>query len=157
MSGLTWQQLDALDLGLLETAADGWGQASGRADASRTRVDNEMVDVLKKSQEGDAERAAVRRLRQLSQNFQYVYMQCGMARTSLNGLAAELRAPQKQLREVLDEARERKFTVKPDGSVEYPAAGKGEGGQPPPGGSSGAAGVPHHDAQGDRQPGRHSR
>ncbi|MFD7118585.1 alpha/beta hydrolase [Streptomyces sp. NPDC059922] len=108
----------------LEGAADGWGTASNRADAARDRIDKQLVASLAATQEGEAADAAVARLRGLSRNFQFVYTECGLVRTTLNSLAAELRAPQRRLREALEDARGLKFTVHEDGSVSYPAAGE---------------------------------
>ncbi|MFD7090375.1 alpha/beta hydrolase [Streptomyces sp. NPDC059896] len=108
----------------LEGAADGWGTASNRADAARDRIDKQLVASLAATQEGEAADAAVARLRGLSHNFQFVYTECGLVRTTLNSLAAELRAPQRRLREALEDARGLKFTVHEDGSVSYPAAGE---------------------------------
>ncbi|WP_245996683.1 alpha/beta hydrolase [Streptomyces armeniacus] len=134
-SRLTWQQLRDLDLSGVEAAADGWRNAGSRAGAARGRVDNEMTAKLRDSQEGVAEKAAVKRLTRLSENFQYAYVQCGMARTALDGLAAELKPHQNSLKTALEDAAGRKFTVHDDGSVSYPAAGRETGGQKPPGGS----------------------
>ncbi|PVE08606.1 alpha/beta hydrolase [Streptomyces scopuliridis] len=121
---LTWGQLGAVRCAALEGAADGWGTASNRADAARDRIDKQLVARLAATQEGEAVDAAVARLRGLSRNFQYVYTECGLVRTTLNSLADELRAPQRRLREALEDARGLKFAVHEDGSVSYPAAGE---------------------------------
>ncbi|MEW2069044.1 alpha/beta hydrolase [Streptomyces sp. NPDC007346] len=126
----------------LEEAADGWGRAGNRADAARDRIDTQLVDDLRRTQKGEAARAAVRRLRRLSTNFQYIYTECGLLRTALNSLAHEIKAQQRALREALDDAAALKFTVHPDGSVTYPAAGEGlVDGKPLAGGR--AYGVPN--------------
>ncbi|MFE9888340.1 alpha/beta hydrolase [Streptomyces scopuliridis] len=121
---LTWGQLREVRCAALEGAADSWGTASNRADAARDRIDKQLAASLAATQGGEAADAAVARLRGLSRNFQYVYTECGLVRTTLNSFAAELRAPQRRLREALEDARGLKFTVHEDGSVSYPAAGE---------------------------------
>ncbi|MFI6943583.1 alpha/beta hydrolase [Streptomyces sp. NPDC050418] len=133
---LTWQLLRDLDCGRLEDAADGWGAVSNAADSGRDRANAEMITKLEQSQEGAAATAAVRRLRRLNENFDYVHGECGLIRTTLNSLAFELRAPQRRVREALDDAAASGFTVRGDGGVTYPAAGRNpDGGPPPPGGT----------------------
>ncbi|MGW5067171.1 alpha/beta hydrolase [Streptomyces cyaneofuscatus] len=139
---LTWVKLREVKCAELEEAADGWGRAGNRADAARDRIDTQLVDDLRRTQKGEAARAAVRRLRRLSKNFQYIYTECGLLRTTLNSLAHEMKAQQRVLQRALDDAAALKFTVHPDGSVTYPAAGEGlVDGKPLAGGR--AAGVPN--------------
>lgn len=139
---LTWAKLREVRCAELEEAADGWGRAGNRADAARDRIDTQLVDDLRRTQKGEAAQAAVRRLRRLSMNFQYVYTECGLLRTTLNSLAHELKAQQRVLQGALDDAAALKFTVHPDGSVTYPAAGEGlVDGKPSAGGR--ASGVPN--------------
>lgn len=83
------------------------------------------------------------RLRQLGRNFQYVYTECGLLRTTLNSLAHELKAQQRVLTGALDDAVTLKFTVHADGSVSYPAAGDGIiDDRPPQGGTASSGGLP---------------
>ncbi|MFJ8758513.1 alpha/beta hydrolase [Streptomyces cyaneofuscatus] len=139
---LTWAKLREVKCAELEEAADGWGRAGNRADAARDRIDTQLVDDLRRTQKGEAARAAVRRLRRLSMNFQYIYTECGLLRTTLNSLAHEMKAQQRVLQGALDDAAALKFTVHPDGSVTYPAAGEGlVDGKPLAGGR--ASGVPN--------------
>ncbi|WP_406013913.1 alpha/beta hydrolase family protein [Streptomyces sp. NBC_00984] len=134
---LTWAQLRDLKCGELEGAADGWGKASNRADAGRDRIETQLLNGLRDTQHGEAARAAVGRLRQMSRNLSYVYTECGLLRTTLNSMAHELRAQQRALREALDDAESLKLTVHADGSVTYPAAGEGLiDGKPLPGGTA---------------------
>ncbi|MET9656867.1 alpha/beta hydrolase [Streptomyces sp. NPDC006510] len=145
---LTWAQLRDLKCGELEGAADGWGKASNRADAGRDRIETQLLNGLRDTQRGEAAKAAVGRLRQMSRNLSYVYTECGLLRTTLNSLAHELRAQQRSLREALDDAEALKFTVHGDGSVTYPEAGEGLiDGKPLPGGRV---------STGDALPGLHS-
>ncbi|MFF5423647.1 MULTISPECIES: alpha/beta hydrolase [unclassified Streptomyces] len=118
----TWQQLRDVKLSEYTDAADGWGKVSSRANADKDRVDNAMFARIHDTQEGDAAKAACDEVRQLSRNYQYLHTECGLIRTALNGLAAELAAPQNKLKRALEDAANLKFTVKPDGSVEYPTA-----------------------------------
>ncbi|MEV7684088.1 alpha/beta hydrolase [Streptomyces sp. NPDC088341] len=121
---MTWTQLRELKCSELEGAADGWGKVSNRADAARDRIDKQLLAGLEATQEGEALEAASARLGELSRNFQYVYVECGLIRTTLNSLAHELRGAQRMLRAALDDADGLKFTVHADGSVGYPAAGE---------------------------------
>lgn len=142
-SGLTWAALRDLKCAELEGAADGWGRASNRADAARDRIDKQLLNGLRDTQQGEAADSAVARLRQLSGNFQYVYTECGLLRTTLNSLAHEMKAQQRVLADALDDAAALKFTVHPDGSVTYPAAGEGLiDGKPLRGGTASSGGLP---------------
>ncbi|MCP3821021.1 alpha/beta hydrolase family protein [Streptomyces sp. A3M-1-3] len=118
----TWQHLRDVKLSEYEDAADGWGKVSTRANAAKDRVDNEMLGKLRETQTGDTATTAIGNLARLSRNYQYIHTECGLIRTGLNGLAAELAAPQKKLKQALEDAENLKFLVNPDGSVEYPAS-----------------------------------
>ncbi|MGW0788552.1 alpha/beta hydrolase [Streptomyces sp. NPDC002911] len=122
---LTWAQLRDVQCAELEAAADGWGKSSNRADAARDRIEQQLLTGLRDTQEGEAAQAAVARLRQLGRNFQYVYTECGLLRTTLNSLAHEMKTQQRALAEALGDAAALRFTVHADGSVTYPAAGDG--------------------------------
>lgn len=142
-STLTWAQLRDLRCAELEGAADGWGKASNRADAGRDRIEKQLLNGLRETQRGAAADAAVGRLRQLGQNLQYVYTECGLVRTALNSLAHEMRAQQRALRDALDDAEALRFTVHADGSVTYPEAGEGlVDGKPLPGGTASVTASP---------------
>ncbi|MFI6687778.1 alpha/beta hydrolase [Streptomyces sp. NPDC050485] len=116
----TWQQLRDLKITEYEDAADGWGKVSHRADAARIRVDQEMSIPVRGTQKGETPDAAVGQLNRLSDNYQYLQSECGLIRTSLNALAVELAAPQRKLKQALEDAHSLGFTVKADGSVTYP-------------------------------------
>ncbi|MFC9407935.1 alpha/beta hydrolase [[Kitasatospora] papulosa] len=139
---LTWAQLRDLKCAELEGAADGWGKSSNRADAARDRIEQQLLTGLRDTQEGEAAQAAVARLRQLGRNFQYVYTECGLLRTTLNSLAHEMRTQQRALTEALEEAAALKFTVHANGSVTYPAGGEGlVDGAPLRGGTASSSGT----------------
>lgn len=121
-STLTWQQLRDLKLSEFEQAGDAWHQVSGRSDSDRVRVDRAMSTKLRDTQESESAAAALGRLQRLSRNFQYLHGECGLVRTALNGLAADLAEPQTQLKQALADAAAHNLTVHEDGSVSYPAA-----------------------------------
>ncbi|MEK8144316.1 hypothetical protein NKH18_28155 [Streptomyces sp. M10(2022)] len=124
-SALTWAKLRDLKCAELEGAADGWGRTSNRADVARDRVEKQLLIELRDTQRSEAAEAAVARLRQLGRNFQYVYTECGLLRTTLNSLAHELKGQQRALLDALDDAAALRFTVHADGSVTYPEGGEG--------------------------------
>ncbi|MFI1935232.1 alpha/beta hydrolase [Streptomyces sp. NPDC020330] len=141
-SALTWTALREVRCAELEEAADGWGRVSNRADAARDRIEGQLLPGLHDTQKGEAVDAAVRRLRGLGTNFQYIYTECGLLRTTLNSLAHEIKAQQRVLQGALDDAAALRFTVHADGSVTYPAGGEGLiDGKPLAGGT--ASGVPN--------------
>ncbi|MFG2870124.1 alpha/beta hydrolase [Streptomyces sp. NPDC048338] len=119
---LTWQQLRDLKPSEFEDAGDKWNEVSGRSDSDRVRVDRAMSAKLRETQDSESAEAALGRLERLSRNFRYLQAECGLVRTALNGLAADLAEPQRQLKQALDEAAALKFTVHDDGSLTYPAA-----------------------------------
>ncbi|GBP99952.1 hypothetical protein SSP531S_13560 [Streptomyces spongiicola] len=125
-SSLTWRQLRDLKLDELKDAADGWGAVSRHADAAEERVNGDMNGALSKTQESESADAAVKRLERLSRNFDYIRTECGLLRTAVSGLAAELASPQRRVREALADAAAHAYTVHEDGSIGYPAAGPNE-------------------------------
>ncbi|MFF4933816.1 alpha/beta hydrolase [Streptomyces griseofuscus] len=118
----TWRQLRDAKLTEYEEAADGWSSVSNRADAARIRTGQEMAGPLRATQKGEAQTSAERDLTRLSRNYQYIYGECGLVRTTLSALASELSGAQKKLKQALDDAAGLKFTVNEDGSVEYPVS-----------------------------------
>ncbi|MEV6537032.1 alpha/beta hydrolase [Streptomyces sp. NPDC051639] len=110
----------------LSDAADGWGAASRHADNARERVDGEMSAALAKTQDSESAKAAVGRLKQLSNNYHYIKTECGLIRGAVDGLASELAAPRSHLHEALDEAAALGYTVNENGSVGYPSGGKNQ-------------------------------
>ncbi|MEU7019854.1 alpha/beta hydrolase [Streptomyces sp. NPDC046203] len=119
---LTWRLLRDLRLTELAEAGDGWQQLSHRAGTDRGRVDRAMTARLRETQAGESAEAALGRLRRLSRNFHYLHTECGLVRSTLDALAADLAEPQRRLQDALRDAEERGFTVHEDGSVAYPAA-----------------------------------
>ncbi|AJT66207.1 hypothetical protein T261_4564 [Streptomyces lydicus] len=119
---ITWRNLRDLNTKEYQQAADGWGEVSNRAGAAKARVDQEMLAKLRDTQKGDTAKHAIEALNTLSRNFQYVHAECGLIRTALDSFAASLAASQRKLEHALEDAHRLGFTVKPDGSVQYPVA-----------------------------------
>ncbi|WP_190112046.1 alpha/beta hydrolase [Streptomyces cinnamoneus] len=117
---VTIEELANLDTVKFTKAAAGWSAVSHRAQAYRERVDHDMLSKLRATQQGSAASAVLRDLDRLSKNYQYIHAEGGLIRTALSGLAEELAGPQRKLKQALEEAQGLKFTVRPDGSVEYP-------------------------------------
>lgn len=134
-SSLTWQQLRDLKLNELDDAADSWGAVSRHAAAAEERVNGDMSGALSKTQESESAEAAVKRFKQLSRNYDYIKTECGLIRTMVSGLSAELASPQRRVKEAVADAQALSYAVHEDGSIAYPAGGKNElTGQEIPGG-----------------------
>ncbi|WP_330338071.1 alpha/beta hydrolase [Streptomyces sp. NBC_00557] len=116
----TWQHLRDLKLSQYRDAAGGWGKVSHRADAARLRTDREMTIPVRSTQKGETATRAAGELDRLSRNYQYIHSECGLIRTTLESLAADLEGPQRKLKQALEDAEALKFTVNGDGSVTYP-------------------------------------
>ncbi|WP_156726824.1 alpha/beta hydrolase [Streptomyces apocyni] len=135
ISGLTWQQLRDLRLTELDAAVDSWGAASRHADAAQTQVDGDMDGALSKTQESRSAKTAVGRFKRLSRNYDYIKTECGLVRTAVSGLSAELASPQRRLKAALADAAANSYTVNADGSIDFPAGGKNQvTGEPHPAG-----------------------
>ncbi|MBL1080553.1 hypothetical protein JK359_00940 [Streptomyces actinomycinicus] len=118
-------------------AADGYRTISDAADAARERVDKEITKALRDANEGEAADAAQKKLRQLSENFHYVQLECGLISGALNGFSTEITTPRRQVLQALEDAKALSYTVHTDGSVAFPADGKNElTGQEIPGGTA---------------------
>ncbi|GHF40866.1 hypothetical protein GCM10010218_22850 [Streptomyces mashuensis] len=113
------EDLKNLDTTKFTTAADSWSAASNRAGEAKRRVDS-VLGTLAATQKGKAATSVLSRLARLSRNYQYIHAECGMIRTALSGLAEELAGPQQKLKHALEDAEALKFTVRKDGSVDYP-------------------------------------
>ncbi|MGW2486472.1 alpha/beta hydrolase [Streptomyces sp. NPDC001606] len=119
---ITLGQLRDLKLSQLTDEAHAWTAISNRAYASRDRVTNEICADLSETQVGDASFWAIVRLGRLSNNYQYVYTECGLVAAALTGLAEELAPLQRKLLSALEDAKHAGFQVNDDGSVRYPEA-----------------------------------
>ncbi|MEV5510505.1 alpha/beta hydrolase [Streptomyces orinoci] len=117
---VTIDQLTNLDTSKFTKAAGAWSSVSNRASSARTRVEHEILAKLGGTQKGEAATAVLHRLATVSKNYEYIHAECGLVRTVLSCLAEELAVSQRKLKQALEDAEALKFTVKPDGSVEYP-------------------------------------
>ncbi|MDI3417961.1 alpha/beta hydrolase [Streptomyces luteolus] len=122
-------------------AADGYRSTSDMAGKAQESVDNEIIVKMRDSLKGDTTDASIRQLQRLSRNFHYTEVECGLISTALNGLAHDLQAAQKKLREAIADAEGSKFTVGADGSVSYPAAEAKTDGKAPGSSASGGANI----------------
>ncbi|MFC7305148.1 alpha/beta hydrolase [Streptomyces monticola] len=103
-------------------AADGYRATSDMAGKAKEHIENEITVGMRQSLESKAATTADSQLRKLAQNFHYTQVECGLISTALNGLAHDLEAAQKKLKDAVTDAQSKNFTVEADGSVSYPAA-----------------------------------
>ncbi|KAF2779141.1 alpha/beta hydrolase [Streptomyces sp. OM5714] len=119
-------------------AADGYRSTSDMASAAKDRIDNQLAVALRNQLKGKAATAAGEQLGELSQNFHYVQVQCGLVSTALEAFSYETEAAKRKLDTALENAKAANLTVNSDGSVTYPPGGKkGEDGKTPDGGTVG--------------------
>ncbi|NGO70462.1 alpha/beta hydrolase [Streptomyces boncukensis] len=118
-----------------EDAADGYGFASSMAGEAKDGLGGRITKGMNTALSGKAATEARTQVRKLAANFHYTQIECGLIRTSLNALAADLRAAKKKLEAAVAEAKAEGLTVNPDGSVTYPAGGDKVDGEVPEGGT----------------------
>ncbi|MFI9624801.1 alpha/beta hydrolase [Streptomyces sp. NPDC052042] len=146
--------LKALKPSEFEQAADGYRATSDMASAAKDHIDNVVAAGMRKSLQGQALDAAIKELGNLSANFHYTRIECGLVSTALNGFAHALEAARKKLLSALDDAQALKFTVNADGSVTYPAGQSKSGADSAPeGGSVGGSTDPTAQALGRQSAG----
>ncbi|AUA12421.1 alpha/beta hydrolase [Streptomyces solisilvae] len=117
-----------------EGTADGYQTTSDMAGRARQALERRIAAQMRESLEGEAATAAYNQLRNLSENFHYVEVECGLVSTALNALAFDLRAAKKKLDAAIEDAQAEKLTVNADGSVSYPPGGDKVDGKTPKGG-----------------------
>jgi hypothetical protein len=128
--------LKALEPAQYSEAADGYRSTSDMASAVKDRIDNQIAVGMKSRLKGKAATAADEQLGQLSRNFHYIQVQCGLVSTALEAFSYEMEAAKRKLDTALADAKAAGLTVNPDGSVTYPPGGqKGEDGKIPEGGT----------------------
>ncbi|TVL93965.1 alpha/beta hydrolase [Streptomyces sp. SAJ15] len=133
---MDYTTLKKLNPAEFEGAADGYQSTSNMAQHAKEALERQITAKMREDLEGQALTAALGQLSELSKNFHYVQVECGLVSTGLNALAADLREAKRKLDKAVDDAEAQKFTVNSDGSVSYPAAGeKGTDGKLPAGGS----------------------
>ncbi|MGC9380286.1 alpha/beta hydrolase [Streptomyces sp. MH13] len=119
-------------------AADGYRSTSDMASAAKDAVDHRIQVAMRTQLEGKAATAAGKQLGELSQNFHYIQVQCGLASTALDAFSYETEAAKRKLDAALVSAKAAGLTVNADGSVSYPPGGdKGGDGKTPAGGTVG--------------------
>ncbi|WP_324616554.1 alpha/beta hydrolase [Streptomyces sp. TN58] len=140
IAGMDYATLKALKPSEFTEAADGYRSVSSMADHAYASAESQITTRLRGGLKGKAVEAAVEQLLLLAQNFHYTQVECGLAATSLNALAASLTTAKSKLDAALSDAEAAKFSVGADGSVSYPPAGEEKDGKLPDGGTvSGSA------------------
>ncbi|MFD7337131.1 alpha/beta hydrolase [Streptomyces violascens] len=136
MSGVDLAALQALKPSEFEGAAGGYRTTGNIAGQARDSLDNVIVPGMRKGLKGKATDAAVSQLQELSKDFHYVQVECGLISTALDAFAAEMRSAKAKLDVAVEDARAKNFSVGNDGSVSYPASGENPGGIPPGAGTA---------------------
>ncbi|MFD9859954.1 alpha/beta hydrolase [Streptomyces alboflavus] len=133
---MDYATLKSLKPSEFEDAADGYRATSDMASAAKSRIENQVAPGMRSSLEGKTLEAALKQLKALTENFHYTQTECGLVATALNGLAHDLASAKRKLDSAVSDAQAEKFTVNPDGSVTYPAAGEKTDGKLPEGGTA---------------------
>ncbi|MFD5041325.1 alpha/beta hydrolase [Streptomyces sp. NPDC058377] len=113
--------LKALKPSDFENAADGYRKAGSMASQAKDDLYNQIIPGMQKSLRGEALDAAVRQLRDLSKNFQYAQVECGLISAALNAFALELRLAKVKLDLAVGDATDAHLQVREDGSISYAA------------------------------------
>ncbi|MER5363273.1 alpha/beta hydrolase [Streptomyces sp. NPDC002785] len=111
-----------------ENAADGYREVSNMASQAKDQLNNQVIPGMQNSLRGEALDSAVIQLRELSKNFQYAQVECGLISASLNAFALELRMAKVKLDLAVDDAGDANLKVREDGSVSYAAWSEKPGG-----------------------------
>ncbi|MEU6183657.1 alpha/beta hydrolase [Streptomyces coeruleorubidus] len=128
--------LKALKPNEYSQAADGYRSTSDMASAAKDRIDNQIAVAMRNSLKGEAATAAIKQLGELSKNFHYVQVECGLVSTALEAFSYEVGAAKTKLDAALEGAQAAKLTVNGDGSITYPPGGeKDADGKIPEGGT----------------------
>ncbi|MGW2817813.1 alpha/beta hydrolase [Streptomyces sp. NPDC001415] len=129
------EALKALKPHEFEEAALGYRSSSDMASQAKDALEQRIVPQMRKALKGETVDAAAAQLRELTKDFHYIQVECGLISTALNAFASDVRPAKSKLERALSDADEHRFTVGSDGSVAYPAAGRNPGGLPPGPGS----------------------
>ncbi|MFD0167514.1 alpha/beta hydrolase [Streptomyces decoyicus] len=116
---LTVRDLENLRFSALESVKDEWAQMARRLGGYGDRVDTHMLRPLSHDWSGEAADRAQKRMRRLSENFQFSGQECALVQTTLDGAITELRAQQKMLHQAMDRANHKGYRVAPTGEVVY--------------------------------------
>ncbi|WP_438293283.1 alpha/beta hydrolase [Streptomyces sp. HUAS TT7] len=132
------EALKALKPHEFEEAALGYRSSSDMASQAKDALEQRIISQMQKALQGETVDAAIGQLRELTKDFHYIQVECGLISTALNAFASDVRPAKTKLERALSDADGHRFTVGADGSVAYPAAGQNPGGLPPgPGSASG--------------------
>ncbi|MGC5365444.1 alpha/beta hydrolase [Streptomyces sp. DT24] len=135
--------LKALKPSEFAQAADGYRATSDMAAAAKDHIDNVVAAGMRGSLKGTARDAALAELKQLSANFHYTQIECGLVSAALNGFVHDMDTARGKLLSALGDADALRFTVGADGSVTYPAGQSRNSVElPPPGGTVTAGAAP---------------
>ncbi|GHB42199.1 hypothetical protein GCM10010331_31940 [Streptomyces xanthochromogenes] len=130
------EALKALKPHEFEEAALGYRTTSDMAAQAKDALEQRITPQLRGALNGEAADAAVAQLRELTKDFHYVQVECGLIGTALNAFAADVRPAKTKLEQALSDADAHRFAVGANGSVSYPAAGQNPGGPPTAPGSA---------------------
>ncbi|WP_190130805.1 alpha/beta hydrolase [Streptomyces mashuensis] len=117
-------------------AADGYRGVSNTAGAVKESLENKIAAGMRKVLSGVAADAALKQLQELTKDYRYIQIECGLVSTALKAFASDIRPPKKKLDDALEDARAKNFSVGADGSVTYPGVDKGKDGKPAKGGTA---------------------
>ncbi|MBA4864418.1 hypothetical protein H1V43_24300 [Streptomyces sp. PSKA54] len=110
--------LDKADLGPLADAAASWKALPGKYEALQREFEQRVINHLKGHWEGDAAEAAFATMAKARTEYENAATEAGRIGKLLQDAHSEFGNCQKQLRALLDEARNDKFHVSEDGRIE---------------------------------------
>ncbi|MEV0262206.1 alpha/beta hydrolase [Streptomyces sp. NPDC050617] len=131
--------LKALKPSDFEEAADSYRAVSEMASEAKRELEDKIQATMRQSLKGVVADAALGQLHELAEDFHYMQVECGLVSTALNAFAADVRPAKKKLDAAVADAEAKNFSIGPDGSVSYPAAGDEVDGKTPKGGSANGA------------------
>ncbi|MFI9724595.1 alpha/beta hydrolase [Streptomyces sp. NPDC052396] len=130
---MDFAELNSLKPSDFVDAANGYRTTGDMASEAKDSLENQITADMRKYLEGEAAEAADRQLRELAKDFHYMQAECGLVSTALRAFASDISVAKKKLDGAIEDARAQGFTVRSDGSVSYPAAGKEVDGKLPAG------------------------
>ncbi|MEU6846162.1 hypothetical protein ABZ930_30230 [Streptomyces sp. NPDC046716] len=110
--------LDEADLGPLADAAASWRALPAKYESLQSEFDKRVINHLKGHWEGDAAEAAFVTMAKVRTEYENAAVEAGRIGKLLQDAHTEFAAYQKQLRALLDEARDDHYKVHDDGRVE---------------------------------------
>ncbi|CAG6398574.1 alpha/beta hydrolase family protein [Streptomyces cocklensis] len=134
--------MDVPALKFLKTAqfeglADGYRALSDMADQGKGDIENGISAKMRiAGLAGVGADAAHRQLSEVTENFHYIQVECGLVSTSLRAFVSDIGPAKAKFDTAISDAAAYRFTVADDGSVTYPAGGEDDKGQPAEGGTA---------------------